>query len=104
MMIISLVQAHKALHSLRGAERLRVFTQRSSVQKQASTTLSYLRTWNKIQTQIAARRHSMVVEGRMKQKKHENQLKLEAKLHDLEVTATFLYHASLFFLISHCSL
>ncbi|MQL96174.1 hypothetical protein Taro_028848 [Colocasia esculenta] len=78
-------KARKILHSLRGAEKLKVFTQRHSVQKQASTTLSYLRSWNKVQTQIAARRHSMVVESRIKQKKHDSQLKLEAKLHDLEV-------------------
>ncbi|GLU13768.1 hypothetical protein SLE2022_303810 [Rubroshorea leprosula] len=35
--------------------------------------------------QIRARRLSMVTEGRLRQKKMENQLKLEAKLHDLEV-------------------
>uniref|UniRef100_A0A1D1Y823 Protein IQ-DOMAIN 1 n=2 Tax=Anthurium amnicola TaxID=1678845 RepID=A0A1D1Y823_9ARAE len=78
-------KARGSLQSLRGAERLRVFTQRNSVQKQASTTLTYLRSWNKIQTEISARRNSMVVEGRIRQKKHENQLKLEAKLHGLEV-------------------
>ncbi|KAG6527359.1 hypothetical protein ZIOFF_009458 [Zingiber officinale] len=38
-----------------------------------------------MQMQIRARRARMVVEGRIRQKKHENQLKLEAKLQDLEV-------------------
>ncbi|KAL0305667.1 UNVERIFIED_CONTAM: protein IQ-DOMAIN 1 [Sesamum radiatum] len=59
--------------------------QRDSVMKQASTTLSRLHSWSRIQAQIRARRVHMVLEGRLRQKKLENQLKLEAKLHDLEV-------------------
>lgn len=35
----------------------------------------------------------MVTEGRLKQKKIENQLKLEAKLHELEVLTTVTYLA-----------
>ena len=60
-------------------------TQGHSVRKQASTTLSYLRSWSRIQTQITARRLCMVTEGLIRQKKLENKLKLEAKVHDQEV-------------------
>ncbi|XP_077252182.1 protein IQ-DOMAIN 9-like [Tasmannia lanceolata] len=77
--------ARKALRRLKGAVRLQVLTQRHSVNKQASTTLTYLKSWNKIQAQVRARRLCMVTEGHIRQKKHDNQLKLEAKLHDLEV-------------------
>lgn len=77
--------ARKSLRRLKGKVRLQVLTQRNTVCKQASTTLSYLHTWHRIQSQIRARRISMVTEGRIRQKKLENQLKLEGKLHDLEV-------------------
>ncbi|KAK6932647.1 hypothetical protein RJ641_002271 [Dillenia turbinata] len=78
-------KARKALRRLRGIVRLQILTQGHSVKKQASTTLNYLNSWNRIQSQIRARRICMVTEGRIKQKKLENQLKLEAKLHDVEV-------------------
>ncbi|KAJ9136072.1 hypothetical protein P3X46_033184 [Hevea brasiliensis] len=77
--------ARKTLRCLKGATRLQILTQNYSVKKQATTTLNCLHTWSKIQAQIRARRQSMVTEGRLRQKKLENQLKLEAKLHDLEV-------------------
>ncbi|XP_031288022.1 protein IQ-DOMAIN 1-like isoform X3 [Pistacia vera] len=77
--------ARKSLRRLKGIVRLQAATQRYSVKKQAQTTLSNLHTWSKIQGEIRARRLNMVMEGRLKQKKLENQLKLEAKLHDLEV-------------------
>ncbi|GAA0183513.1 hypothetical protein LIER_30909 [Lithospermum erythrorhizon] len=78
-------KARKAFRCLRGIERLQTLTQGHSVKKQASMTLSYLHSWNRIQAEIKARRVGMVIEGRLKQKKLENQLKLDAKLHDLEV-------------------
>ncbi|KAJ4837377.1 hypothetical protein Tsubulata_006272 [Turnera subulata] len=53
--------------------------------KQASSTLKCIHSWSNIQAYIRARRHHMVTEGRIKQKKLENQLKLESKLHELEV-------------------
>ncbi|PIN25585.1 hypothetical protein CDL12_01661 [Handroanthus impetiginosus] len=65
--------------------RLRNLVQCDSVKKQASTTLSHLHSWSRVQAQIRARRVNMVTEGRLRQKKLENKLKLEAKLHDLEV-------------------
>ncbi|PSS24596.1 Protein IQ-DOMAIN like [Actinidia chinensis var. chinensis] len=77
--------ARKKLRHLKGLVRLQILTQSHSASKQASTTLSYLHSWSRIQAQIRARRLSMVTEGRLRQKKLENQLKLEAKLHDLEV-------------------
>ncbi|XP_052202058.1 protein IQ-DOMAIN 9 isoform X2 [Diospyros lotus] len=77
--------ARKKLRRLKGIFRLQILTQSQSVSKQASTTLSHLHSWSRIQGQIRARRVAMVTEGRIRQKKLENQLKLEAKLHDLEV-------------------
>uniref|UniRef100_A0A5B6Z1P0 Protein IQ-DOMAIN 1 n=1 Tax=Davidia involucrata TaxID=16924 RepID=A0A5B6Z1P0_DAVIN len=77
--------ARKALRRLKGIVQLQILTQGHSVRKQALTTLSYLHSWSRIQSQIRARRQSMVTEGQIRQKKLENQLKLEAKLHDLEV-------------------
>ncbi|CAN4087186.1 unnamed protein product [Withania somnifera] len=77
--------ARKTLRRLKGISRLHSMTQRPSVRKQALTTLSALHSWNRIQAEVRARRVHMVVEGRLKQKKLENQLKLEAKLHNLEV-------------------
>ncbi|RVW42957.1 Protein IQ-DOMAIN 1 [Vitis vinifera] len=78
-------KARKNLHRLRGTVRFQVMTQGDIVRKQASTTLSYIHAWSRIQAQISARRHCMAQEGRVRQKKLENQLKLEAKLHELEV-------------------
>ncbi|KAG2685254.1 hypothetical protein I3760_10G116900 [Carya illinoinensis] len=77
--------ARRTLRRLKGAVRLQVLTQAYSVKRQATTTLSHLHTWSNIQSHIGARRLCMVTEGRLRQKKLENQLKLEAKLHDLEV-------------------
>ncbi|XP_016501946.1 protein IQ-DOMAIN 9 [Nicotiana tabacum] len=77
--------ARKTLRCLKRISRLQSMTQSSSVKKQASATLNNLHSWNRIQTEIRARRISMVIEGRLKQKKLENQLKLEAKLHNVEV-------------------
>lgn len=77
--------ARKTLRRLKGISRLHSMTQGPSVKKQASTTLSALHSWNRIQAEIRACRVRMVIEGRRKQKKLENQLKLEAKLHNLEV-------------------
>lgn len=78
-------RARKSLRCLKGVARLQVLTQGHAVSKQATTTLTYLKSWCKIQGQIRARRLCMVTEDRIRQKKQENQLKLEAKLHELEV-------------------
>lgn len=78
--------------------RFNVLIQGHDSQKQTSSTLSYIHSWSNIQAQIRARRHHMVTEGRLKQKKIENQLKLETKLHELEVLMAVTY-LQLFF---HC--
>ncbi|KAL1560306.1 protein IQ-DOMAIN 9-like [Salvia divinorum] len=77
--------ARRSLRRMRGTVRLQKLVQCDSIKNQASTTLSHLHSWTKTQAQIRARRANMVMEGRLKQKKLENQLKLEAKLHDFEV-------------------
>ncbi|KAK9022852.1 hypothetical protein V6N11_003091 [Hibiscus sabdariffa] len=78
-------RARKQLRRLKGAVRLQAQALNNSVKKQATSTLNYLHSWSNIQAQIRARRLCMVTEGRLRQKKVENQLKLEAKLHDIEV-------------------
>ncbi|XP_039126274.1 protein IQ-DOMAIN 1-like [Dioscorea cayenensis subsp. rotundata] len=78
-------KARKTLQSLKGAKRLQILSQTHPVKKQGSTALNYIQSWSKIQSEIRARRACMVAEGRIKQKKLDNQLKLEAKLHDLQV-------------------
>ncbi|XP_021295080.1 protein IQ-DOMAIN 1 isoform X2 [Herrania umbratica] len=78
-------RARKSLRRLKGTVRLQAKTQTYSIEKQATTTLNYLHSWSNIQAQIRARRLCMVTEGRLRQKKIANQLKLEAKLHDIEV-------------------
>ncbi|XP_022715788.1 protein IQ-DOMAIN 1-like isoform X2 [Durio zibethinus] len=78
-------RARKHLRRLKGMVRLQAQTQTHSIKKQATTTLNYLYSWSNIQAQIRARRLCMVTEGRLREKKIANQLKLEAKLHDIEV-------------------
>ncbi|QCD83479.1 hypothetical protein DEO72_LG2g3823 [Vigna unguiculata] len=78
-------KARKHLRRLRGFTKLRTLTQGFSVQKQTSTTITHLHSWTKIQAEIRARRICMVTEDRLKRKKLHSQLKLEAKIHDLEV-------------------
>ncbi|XP_031501817.1 protein IQ-DOMAIN 9-like [Nymphaea colorata] len=77
--------ARKAYRQLKGLERLQFLKQRLSIQKQTTSTLSYLQLLNKIQAQVHDRRCSMLAETRIKQKKRDHQLKLEAKLHEIEV-------------------
>ncbi|KAL0906031.1 hypothetical protein M5K25_024491 [Dendrobium thyrsiflorum] len=78
-------QARKISRQLKGTQRLSFLSDGGSVKRQTSLTLQFAHSWSKIQTQIRTRRVSMATEGRIKQKRHETQTKLEAKLHDLEV-------------------
>ncbi|XP_061357642.1 protein IQ-DOMAIN 9-like [Gastrolobium bilobum] len=78
-------KARKALRRLKGFTKLKILTQGYSVKKQAGTAITYLHSWSKIQAEIRARRICMVTEDKIRRKKLESQLKLEAKLHDLEV-------------------
>ncbi|KAA8526781.1 hypothetical protein F0562_008990 [Nyssa sinensis] len=77
--------ARKALRGLKVTVRSQAMIEGHSATKQASAALSYIHSWSRIQEQIRARRLCMVTEGQTRQRKLENQLKLEAKLHDLEV-------------------
>lgn len=78
-------QARKISRQLKGTQRLRFLSDGGFVKRQTSITLQCARSWSKIQAEIRARRVSMATEGRIKQRRLENQVKLEAKLHDLEV-------------------
>lgn len=77
--------ARKTLLHLRGTVKFHGLIQDHTGIEQASTALSYMHSWSRIQDRIRARRLHMVTEGRIRQKKLENQLKIEAKLHELEV-------------------
>ncbi|KAL9257248.1 IQ-DOMAIN 9-like protein [Drosera capensis] len=79
-------KARKTLQRMKGAKKLQiVLSQGPSVKKQSMSTLTYLHSWGRIQSQIRERRLYMVTEGRLKQKRLETQKKFESKLHDLEV-------------------
>ncbi|GJN29604.1 hypothetical protein PR202_gb17845 [Eleusine coracana subsp. coracana] len=78
-------KARKTLRCLRGVKRLHIVGQANPVKKQTAATLSYIQSWNKLQSEIRNRRAFMVTEGRDRKKKQENQMKLEAKLHNLQV-------------------
>ncbi|KAK9068838.1 hypothetical protein SSX86_012954 [Deinandra increscens subsp. villosa] len=78
-------KARTALRYLKGVLRLQTLTQGEFGKKQASNTLVNLQSWSKTQAQIRTRRKRMVEDGGIRRKKLENQLKLETKLHDLEV-------------------
>ncbi|XVF70100.1 hypothetical protein PTKIN_Ptkin11bG0135200 [Pterospermum kingtungense] len=78
-------RAGKAVRQLIDAGRFNAVIQGHTVKQQTSSTLSYLHSWCNIQSQIRARRICMVTDSRLKQKKMKNQLKLEAKLLELEV-------------------
>ncbi|XP_031256772.1 uncharacterized protein LOC116114775 [Pistacia vera] len=87
-------RARKSIRRIRGTGRFNILIQDQTVQKQTSNALSYIHSWCNIQAQIRTRRLCMVVEGRLSQKKLENQLKLEAKLHELEVLLNYHYFTS----------
>ncbi|EPS68276.1 hypothetical protein M569_06495, partial [Genlisea aurea] len=76
--------ARRALRNVKGMRRLQDLVKRHSVKKQASRTLNLLHKWSTAQAQIRERRAHMVNEGRLRQRRLENQLKLENKFHDLQ--------------------
>ncbi|KAJ8527723.1 hypothetical protein K7X08_015174 [Anisodus acutangulus] len=77
--------ARKTLRRVRGAVRFQGVIEGLSVNNQIAGTLKQIHCWSKIQSEIKGRRLSMVTQGSNKQKKIQNQQKLEAKLHELEV-------------------
>ncbi|KAF7822660.1 Protein IQ-DOMAIN 1 [Senna tora] len=81
----SFMARRTTIEHLRGTEKFEALIQDHLAREQTATALSYIHSWCSIQDQIRARRLCMVTEARIKQKKLENQLKLEAKLHELEV-------------------
>ncbi|KAL7143395.1 hypothetical protein ABFS83_08G188200 [Erythranthe nasuta] len=79
-------KARKALRRLKGILRFREEGHYShSVEKQTISALNHIHLWSKIQAEIRARWLAMVIESRSTQKKLDNQFKLDAKLHQLEV-------------------
>ncbi|KAG4971758.1 hypothetical protein JHK85_038179 [Glycine max] len=76
--------ARRTLHHLRGAEKFEALIQDHLAREQTATALSYIHSWSRIQEQIRVRRICMITEARIKQKKLETQLKIEAKIHELE--------------------
>ncbi|KAK7313110.1 hypothetical protein VNO77_37531 [Canavalia gladiata] len=77
--------ARRTFNYLRGAVKFEALIQDHMAREQTVTALNYIHSWSRIQDQIRARRLCMITEARIKQKKLENQLKLEAKIHELEV-------------------
>ncbi|KAJ1423122.1 IQ motif, EF-hand binding site [Sesbania bispinosa] len=77
--------ARRTFQHLRGAVKFEALIQDHMAREQTATALNYIHSWSRIQDQIRARRICMITEARIKQKKLENQLKLEAKIHELEV-------------------
>nr|GMD92521.1 protein IQ-DOMAIN 1-like isoform X1 [Ipomoea batatas] len=78
-------KGRKAIRRLRGTVKLQGAIEAYSVNDQVAATLKHIHSWSRVQSEIKARRLCMVTEGRLKQKKIQNQIKLEAKLHELEV-------------------
>ncbi|KAM3382563.1 protein IQ-DOMAIN 10 isoform X1 [Capsicum galapagoense] len=83
--LVTIHNARKALQRVRGAVRFQGVIEGLSVNNQISGTFKQIHCWSKIQSEIRARRLIMVTQGHNKQKKIQNQQKLEAKLHELEV-------------------
>ncbi|KAK7405309.1 hypothetical protein VNO78_06521 [Psophocarpus tetragonolobus] len=65
--------------------KFEALVQDNMAREQTVTALNYIHTWSRIQDQIKARRLFMITEARIKQKKLESQLRLEAKIHELQV-------------------
>ncbi|XP_024015348.1 protein IQ-DOMAIN 1 [Eutrema salsugineum] len=77
--------ARKRLCSLKSARRFNSLIQGHTVKNQTSISLNVMHSWCDIQSQIRARRLYMVTQGRLQHKLLENRMKLEIKLHELEV-------------------
>lgn len=67
------------------ARRFNSLIQGHTLRNQTSTALNVMHSWCDIQSQIRERRLFMVTQGRLQHKRLENRLKLEIKLHELEV-------------------
>ncbi|KAI3702804.1 hypothetical protein L6452_28556 [Arctium lappa] len=77
-------KARKTLRYLKGISRFQASIDMGALTKQTSNALERLHFWSKIQAEIGARRLS-ATEGRIKQMKLDDRLKVESKLHELEM-------------------
>lgn len=73
-------KARKYFCNLKRLVKLQMLMEGDFGKKQTSNTLRNLQTWSKIQAQIRTRRLAMVEDSGIKQKKLENQLRLDAKM------------------------
>ncbi|GER29189.1 IQ-domain 10 [Striga asiatica] len=82
-------KARKGLRRLKGIVKFRgALEEGHSVKNQAASALNHIHLWSRVQAEIKARWLGMVLDSRNRQKKLENQLKLDAKLHELEWRAS----------------
>ncbi|XP_071715466.1 protein IQ-DOMAIN 10-like [Rutidosis leptorrhynchoides] len=79
------LEAGKSINSLQETSNIKSLIEADAHAKQASSALDRIHFWSKIQAELRTRRVYMVKESRIKQKKLQNQLKIESKFHDLEV-------------------
>nr|GEV70254.1 hypothetical protein [Tanacetum cinerariifolium] len=79
------LEARKSLNSLQGTPKFHALVEADALTKQASNALDTIHFWSKIQAELRTRRLYMVTESRIKQKKLQNQMKLDSKFHALEV-------------------
>ncbi|KAD4982435.1 hypothetical protein E3N88_19106 [Mikania micrantha] len=77
-------KARKFYYNSKRIVRLQMLMEGDYGKKQTSNTLRNLQSWSRIQSHIHTRRLTMVEDSGIKQKKIENQLRLDAKAHDLE--------------------
>ncbi|KAK9077465.1 hypothetical protein SSX86_005802 [Deinandra increscens subsp. villosa] len=78
-------KARKMLSYIKRISRFQALMTVNALTKQAPMALERLHFWSKIQAEISGRRLCKVAEGRMKQMKLQNQMKVASKLHELEV-------------------
>ncbi|KAI3716228.1 hypothetical protein L6452_23427 [Arctium lappa] len=78
-------EAKKSLNRVQGTSKFQALIEADALSKQALHALDRIHFWSKIQSEIRTRRLCMVTESRIKQKKLQNHMKLESKLHELEV-------------------
>ncbi|WJX73201.1 IQ-domain [Trifolium repens] len=76
--------ARRTFQNLSRAEKFDALIQDHMATDQTATTLNYIHSWSRIQDEIRARRICMITAARIKQRRLESQLKVEAKINELE--------------------
>lgn len=91
------------MRGLKGIDRFRGVIEEGhySVKNQGMSALNHIHFWGRIQMEIRARWLGMVVESRARQKKLDNQFKLDSKLHELEVNLQSKQEYCFFFFTLH---